>query len=286
MIHYFLLPSIEYPCSMKTLGCFDLVPLLLVLAILPLAAQATKPVVIGYYPSWNSALPINQIRLDQFTHLIHAFVTIHKGALRTAGNLPSRELTQAAHAAGVKVLLGFGGADSGGELAAMTRNPATEKTVVLGLAKLVADNSYDGVDVDWEFPTAADEAGVVDFVAQLRHELQQTNPAALITMPVPSAAHDAQYFDGPHLAPLLDLALIMAYDAHGPWKAGKDIYCHAGFDAPLYDTSTDPVDGGTFSYQQAVDYWRAKGFTNRQLVVGIHFSGHGFMVEKWGDTPV
>ncbi len=268
-------------------GTWLLLPLLVIAATIPTMGEATAtPVVIGYYPSWTNKLPVSKIDFSQFTHLIHAFVTIHKGVLRTAGNLPSRELTQAGHAAGVKVLLGFGGADSGAELSAMTRNPEIENTCVQGLAKLVTDNGYDGVDIDWEFPTAADTAGVVAFVDRLRQELRRTNPNALVTMPLPNTDYYGQYFDGPGLAHRIDLALLMTYNAHGPWKVDPRTYCHAGFDSPLNETSADPIDGNKYSYQSSVEYWRGKGFTNQQLVVGIHFSGHGFLVEKWGETPV
>jgi len=248
--------------------------------------KAVPPVVVGYYPSWTNKLPVSQINFGQFTHLIHAFVTIQNGVLHTEGNLPSRALTQGGHAAGVKVLLGLGGEDSGPQLSAMTRDPAKEEACVEGLAKLVADNGYDGVDIDWEFPTSTDSKNVISFVERLGQALRKTNPAALVTMPLPSADNDGQYFDGPQLARLVDFALIMTYDAHGPWKIDGHNYCHAGFDSPLYATDTDPVDGGQYSYQKAIDYWRGKGFANKQLVIGIHLSGHGFMVKKWGETPL
>ena len=249
-------------------------------------ADETAPVVVGYFPSWTCPLPIGKINFGQFTHLIHAFATIKNGAIHTEGNLPSRELTSAGHAAGIKVLLGLGGEDSGAELSAMARNPATEAACVQGLAKLVADNGYDGIDVDWEFPTSADTANAVAFVSQLRQALRQSNPDALVTMPLPWTNYDGQSFDGPKLANLIDLAFIMTYDAHGPWKVDSHNYCHAGFDAPLNETATDSVDGTVYSFPKAVDYWRGKGFKDSQLVVGIHSSGHGFLVDKWGETPL
>ncbi len=261
--------------------------LFLFVATVPAMGEETLPrVVIGYYPSWTDRLPVSKIRFDQFTHLIHAFVTFRNGVLHTEGNLPSRELTRSGHAAGVKVLLGFGGADSGAELAALCRDPKIGDACVQDLAKLVSDNGYDGVDVDWEFPDETDAAGVVAFVDQLRQVLRRTNPAALVTMPLPNSEHYGRYFDGSRLARLLDLALIMNYNVHGPWKIDERAYCHAGFDAPLAETGTDPVDGRNYSYQKSVEYWRGKGFTNQQLVAGMHLSGHGFMVAKWGETPV
>src|ERR1700692_4488557 len=168
---------------------------LVIWSAIHLNAEETAPkVVVGYYPSWGSNLPPGKINFGQFTHLIHAFATIRKGVVHTAGNLPSRELTRAAHAAGVKVLLGFGGADSGVELSAMVQNAGTEDACVQSLVKLVADNGYDGVDIDWEFPTSANAANVVTFVDKLRQALRQTNDQALVTMPLPWTNDDGQYF--------------------------------------------------------------------------------------------
>lgn len=246
----------------------------------------SSDVVVGYYPSWGSNLPVAKINFAPFTHLIHAFATLHQGAIRTRGNLPSRELTQAAHAAGVKVLLGLGGADSGREFSTMTRDPVMEAACVQNLVRLVNDNGYDGIDIDWEFPGAADVANLVAFVGQLRQALQQANPRALVTMPLPWTDSDGQYFDGLRLAPLVDFVQIMTYDAHGPWKVDGSNYCHAGFNSPLDETSADKIDGDRYSYRKAVDYWRGKGFSDRQLVIGIHLFGHGFMVENWGETPL
>jgi chitinase len=252
--------------------------------VLPVKADA--PVIAGYYPSWTDQLPVNRIHFSLFTHLIHAFVTLQKGVLHTEGNLPSRALTQAGHEAGVQVLLGFGGADSGRQLSAMTQNPAAEQECIAGLAKLVADNGYDGVDVDWEFPTAMDVPNVVSFVGELGQALRKTNPNALVTMPLPIDDYYGKYFDGARLARLINFGMIMSYNAHGPWKIDGQHLCHAGFDSPLHETATDPVDGSQYSYEKSVAYWRGQGFAPRQLVIGLHLSGHGFMVDRWGDTPL
>ena len=249
------------------------------------AQEPAPPVVLGYYPSWASNLPPDKIDFTRLTHLVHAFVTLHGGGVRVPKNFPSKELTQAAHAAGVKVLLGLGGADSGAQLSAVARDPAKEEACVQELARLVADGGYDGIDVDWEFPREGDAANVVAFVARLREVVRQANPGALVTMPLPWTDSDGKYFDGARLAPLVDFVMLMTYDAHGPWKADGQAYCHAGFNAPLRETGTDKIDGDRYSFAKAVDYWKGKGFAERQLVIGLHAFGHGFLVENWGDTP-
>lgn len=258
----------------------------LLLGILPLhAGETPAPLVVGYYPCWGDNLPVEKIQYGQFTHLIHAFATVRKGEIQTEGNLPSPALTRAAHAVGVKVLLGLGGADSGPDFTALTKDPAAQAACIKSLVKLAIDHGYDGIDVDWEFPAASDVDQVVDFVAKLRQALREANPAALVTMPLPAANYYGQYFDGRRLAALVDFVQLMTYDVHGPWKDGNG-FSHAGFNSPLGETDSDPVDGHANSYQKSVDYWRGRGFSDQQLLVGIPFFGHGFMVKKWGDTPL
>ncbi|CAN5681656.1 hypothetical protein BH09VER1_BH09VER1_03040 [soil metagenome] len=249
------------------------------------AEQAPSPVVLGYYPSWTDELPVEKINYRLFTHLVHAFATIHHGSIKVEGNLPSSDLTRLAHAAGVKVLLGLGGADSGPDFSAMARDKASEDACIKSLVKMVGDHGYDGIDVDWEFPAATEVDRVVDFVTKLRLALRQANPQALVTMPLPAADYYGQYFDGARLAPLLDFVMIMTYDVHGPWKEG-DGFSHSGFNSPLGETDSDPVDGHANSFQKSADYWRGRGFADQQLLVGLPFFGHGFMVKKWGDTPL
>lgn len=71
---------------MKKLLC---AVLLLVLTMQARAAENPAPFFVGYYPSWETGLPIEKIDFRQFTHLIHAFATLRNGVVQTEGNLPS-----------------------------------------------------------------------------------------------------------------------------------------------------------------------------------------------------
>ena len=105
-------------------------------------------------------LPVVAVRADPatidypaFTHICHAFATADtSGTLKTSGNLPSRDLTRRAHQAGVKVLLSVGGADSGAYLGPIACDPERSARFIRAIAELMADNGYDGVDLDLEFP--------------------------------------------------------------------------------------------------------------------------------------
>lgn len=228
---------------------------------------------LGYYPSWAAELPPEKIDFRQFTHLVHAFVTLEGGTVHVSGNLPSAALTRKAHAENVRVLLGVGGEASGPGFSAMTRDPKRLQECVKNLVQLVTANGYDGIDVDWEYPGKADSEAVVQFVWQLRLALNQASPQALLlTMALPPDDSYGNGFDGRQLAAAVDFAQIMTYDLHGPWKDG------AGFSPSGYNS---PLD----EFSKAVDYWCAKGFPKEKLLVGIPCYGHGFALKEWGKTP-
>ena len=245
----------------------------------------TQPVVMGYYPSWNSGLSPEKINYHLFTHIVHAFITPEKdGSLHTEGNLPSRVLTKLAHDAHVKALLAIGGENSGAALSALTRNAKAADVFIKNVSRMAQDYGYDGIDLDWEYPEEGDSDNMVHFLHMLRAELVTWNPHALITMPVPATEFGSKWFDA-RMAGEVDFIQIMSYELHGPWKDGAH-YSHSGHNSPLRETDLDPIDGHKQSFQKFVDYWVAKGYPKSKMLVGIACFGHGFMVDGFAKVPV
>ena len=89
------------------------------------SAADEAPLVVGYYPYWATQPSPQQIPFQHYTHLIHAFVMVdEQGRPAVRSNVPDKSLTAAAHAAGVKVLLGLGGGSNGKSFTAMVRDEA------------------------------------------------------------------------------------------------------------------------------------------------------------------
>ena len=251
------------------------------------AVDPSQPVVMGYYPSWNSGLSPEKINYHLFTHIVHAFITPGKdGAIHAEGNLPSRTLTKLAHDAHVKALLAIGGEDSGAALSALTKNAKATDVFIKSVVRMAQEYGYDGIDVDWEYPDESDRDNIVHFLQMLRAELVAGNPGAMITMPVPATEFGSKWFDA-RLAREVDFIQIMSYELHGPWKNDDGTrYSHSGHNSPLYETDMDPIDGHKQSFQKFVDYWVAKGFPKNKMLIGIPCLGHGFAVDGWAKEPV
>ncbi len=228
----------------------------------PQEPPGPAPVVLGYLPAWAD----RRVRMDRFTHLIHAFYT---GA--GSRGIPDRELLRAARERGVKVLLSLGGSGSGRAF----RGIALE-AYVRGVVAVVREG-YAGVDVDWE-PTEgeADRKGLVALVTALRRALGRE---ALITMAAPATDWQGRWWDVEALRGPVDLLNVMTYDFHGPWSS------HAGHHAPLRSVAEDREDGAAHSFEAGVGYWLKRGWPREKLLAGIPCYGRGFAVSRWHEKP-
>lgn len=273
------------PCASH--GRLITMSMLLLLTVLlvgcrPAAAQpppAQSTVYYGYYASWTGMKP-DQIDFTLFTHLSHAFLTADtSGALTGPPPDQIAAFVRLAHQHHVKALIALGGADSGTSLNAIAGDPAKLTRLAADVTAFARANGYDGVDVDWEIPENR-KVQFTAFVDTLRADLNAWRPDALLTMAVGATDWDGQWIDGTAIRDSIDFMQIMSYDLHGAWTSS-----HAGFNSPLFETDSDPVDGHAFSFQKFVDYWTGKGIPKSKLVVGVPLYGYGFAVAKWGDKP-
>lgn len=242
-------------------------------------APAAAPIVLGYYPSWESGVPPDTINYKQFTHICHAFIASDKdGRVITEGNLPSRDLTSRAHASGVKVLISLGGMDSGEYFGDMMRNPAAADRFIADVAQMVKDYDYDGVDIDWEFPKDMEDRRNLTIMAwRFRKALDERKPGSLVIAAVPGIDWFGRWFDAEELFPLLDFINVMTYDMHGSWSN------HAGFNSIIKPNPADKECPNN-CIEGHMDYWTSRRKCPRnKLVVGIPLYGRGFAVQKWHD---
>jgi chitinase len=237
--------------------------------------QTSSPIVLGYYPSWDTGISPPAIRYELFTHLAHAFVTATtEGLLRTEGNLPSEDLTRRAHNAGVKVLLSVGGADSGAYMGDICLDDARRANFIGQLLTMVERYGYDGIDLDWEFPrNSAERDALTTLARELREALGKRR---LLTAAQSGTPEICRLVDMRALQDYLDFVSVMTYDIHGPWSG------HAGHNAPMRTPSGDRARCTSHSLEAQMAHWRLSGsWGPERLLVGIPCSGRGFPVPRW-----
>jgi chitinase len=230
-------------------------------------------VVLGYYPYWvANRFPPTAIDFKSFTHICHAFLMSDKDGKLVVdeGSVPSLALTEAAHKAGVKVLLSLGGANSNAYFNAQSQ--AAQDAFVKGTLEWVEKYGYDGLDLDWEHPESAENtASYLVMAKNLRKGLaalgKKTGKTYLFTAAVPEGDWYGKWYDGPALLELMDFLNIMTYDYAGPWH---QVATH---NAPLKASPRDPYGGAV---SKALDYWTLKkGWPKERLNLGLPCYGRG-----------
>ena len=230
--------------------------------------------VVGYYVYWYRwSYPADKIDYQNLTHINHSFITPEKdGSLLIPSDLIYPELIKNAHNAGVKVLISVGGADTAvaGAFTEMSSNPELRTKFVDNLFDFVIKNNYDGVDIDWEFPSDEIEKNVLTIlIKELRDKFNIVNKIMQLSVAVTPNDFYGKYFDFENFIEYTDWVNLMAYNFHGSWST------HSGHNAPLFKNPKDPDNSGSvdegFNYLNVV-----RNVPEDKIVLGIAFYGKEF----------
>ncbi len=126
------------------------------------------------------------------------------------------DLINRAHAAEDRVVLTVTCFDQG-SLNQLSANPAADgQRLATELTSLLAQKSFDGVNIDFEGNGPQDRAGLDELVSQVSSHLRAANPHWQITMDTyaSSAGDQSGFFDIGGLAPSVDGFFVMAYDMY------------------------------------------------------------------------
>ena len=247
----------------------------------PESAQLTKRVV-GDYGYWsrtqNPPYATGQIPISKLTHINHAGVSFDSNAkLVVPKGFLEPELIEKAHAAGVKVLLLLGG-----NFTALENQSGLVQTLVKNLQVFEDMHGYDGVDIDWEYPsTTQDAATFLNLMAALRGVF----PSPTFVLSADVAPWGGSGYDFPNVTPLVDYFNIMMYDCAGPWTDDGQLNS-AIFPDPFNPATYNCEPGGTV--KEAIDiYLNDLSIPPVQLNMGTPF--YGYLYENvgslWGFCP-
>ncbi|UDD56387.1 hypothetical protein AFCA_003934 [Aspergillus flavus] len=149
---------------------------------------------------------------------------------------------------------------------------SAQDTFFESLVSFMLHNDFDGVDLDWEYPTADDRGGrpedfanYVTLVKRLRERLDQLPRHFGLTITLPASYWYLQGFDIVNLEPYVDWFNVMTYDIHGLWDAhGKEVGPHA-----LAHTNLTEINMGLELL------WR-NNINPARAVMGLGFYGRSF----------
>ncbi len=230
--------------------------------------QLTKRLV-GDYGYWSRTqtppYSAEQIPMSKLTHINHAGVSFDsKAKLVVPAGFLEPELIDRAHAAGVRVLLLLGG-----DFGVLETHPALVGTLVNNLQVFLEAHRYDGVDIDWEYPsTARDRATFFSLMSALRGAF----PSPTYVLSADVAPWGGSGYDFAHVTPLVDYFNIMMYDCAGPWTDDAQLNS-AIFPDPFNPATYNCEPGGTV--KEAINiYLDSLDIPPAQLNMGTPFYGY------------
>ncbi|XP_034663625.1 chitotriosidase-1 [Drosophila subobscura] len=240
-----------------------------------------KRLVCYYSTSDADALRLLDVPGDLCTHINIGLASLDNATLwlgpRLRQVLQNETLAFRAAHPQVKLLLWIGGADSGSQFARMVANHAMRKQFLRSLKALLRlYPALDGIDLDWEFPSAYEKER--QHLSQLLYEIRQEwrrerRPNALLSLAVAAPEGIAFYaYDPRQINLYADYVNLMAYDFH----FYREDTPFTGLNAPLYAHATDMSIMATFNINYTVHWWLQNGLEPQRLVVGLPTYGHSF----------
>src|SRR5580693_9526880 len=257
-----------------------------------------------YFAGYNIAnLQVNGVA-DQLTHLTYAFgnatptgcaiadswadyqspyLPSVSGAAYTGplfGNFAALQQLKQLHP-NLKVLISLAGADG---FSAAAGTAAGRQTMVANCIDLFINGNlgggvsaagiFDGIDIDWEFPTATDTVNATLLMQEFRKQLDalgKTNEKHyLLTMFGPAGQQNFSNIQLAQVAKQLDYYNVQGYDFHGTWETSTN---HA---SPLFDDRQDPVRDENFNIEYTISSYLRAGVPPSKLVLGIPTYARGW----------
>ncbi|MGA8067585.1 MAG: glycoside hydrolase family 18 protein, partial [Terriglobales bacterium] len=208
---------------------------------------------------------VAQIPFNKLTHIIHAGVPWNSdGSLSVPEGFVEPDLIRKAHNNGVKVML-----LTGGDFAAIESSPAVFQTVLANLQAFVTTNDYDGIDIDWEFPSDATDRA---FFATLMSQLRATFPSPRYTLSADLAPWNITWYPLDRLKDSTDFFNLMVYDCAGPWTSIGHLNSPIFWDP--HDPQPSECQPGASDQQAAALY--LKHVPAEQLNMGTPFYGYNY----------
>ncbi|KAJ6783291.1 hypothetical protein PWT90_02198 [Aphanocladium album] len=176
----------------------------------------------------------------------------------------------------VKVILSIGGWNWRANFPAASSSAETRKTFAQSAVELMKDWGFDGIDIDWEYPSNDTEAqNMVLLLQAVREELDSyaahyaDGHHFLLSIAAPAGPEKYKKLRLADLGKVLDYINLMAYDFAGSWSN------YTTHNANLYANPQNP-NATPFNTEDAVKAYVSEGIPANKIVLGMPIYGRSF----------
>jgi chitinase len=159
---------------------------------------------------------------------------------------------------------------------------------------ITAPGLFDGFNIDWEFPAAADKENFTHLLQEFRTQLDElsatTGKKYVLSFDGPAGAQNYVNIDLRKTAKLVDFITVDGYNYAGSWDTQTN---HA---SPLFDSKQDPNFGQNLDINATVDAYLRAGVPPSKYLMGVPLYGagwtgvpskeHGLYQNSTGPAPV
>lgn len=208
--------------------------------------------------------------------------TAQQGARGEAGNLGRLKQLKVLYPH-IKTMMSLGGYSLSYKFPTVAKTDYTRQSFVSSSIAMMVKYNFDGIDIDWEFPTADNTENFLLLLAEFRKQLDKRGEIDgrkyELSFAAPAGHGNMVNMGLDRVSPYVDFINIMAYDFHGGWEEAK----MTNYNAPLYKNPNDPspeTDKERLNISYTVDYYLNAGVPSDKINLGLPLYGRA-----WEEVP-